>query len=503
MEETIRSARTALEAVVNLLGEIDSRRAEIGPHTREGWRGRNRRVKSYAENSDSIQIELPFIEAREAWCERFRALVALGLDELVAAREIALSIDAAVGASFPMGLPNYYRSQRSESESGVPGVFRMKAGDPICAVPIPGKPLHASDFDDARTGTVRLAPPETDLYDVELSFELSHLAAALAGPDSWRFGLVQPLNPKADWVEGASKFQAPPAPLETAEYGTRLRNLLDSAAGAGATFAVLAEGAMTDKHVDEIAAHAREAERGSLFLTVTGSRYSNVGTDDEDPGDPIFENVSEIVTYSHSPMLPPGSRIFAARKNRRSFDGLEPIDARPDRPYIKIFCIGAVKLAVVICADFSEARIRSFLTMLGVELVAVPTLTVSPINALEFARQANNYAIDTGAAVVVANASTPGRPCKVAGAVAASSLAASINPSWRQSKVSDDPSAAGSPESSTERATRQLSAGGVVVVDESFVTAFGNEGDTPSVPGLAIVSMSDETHNWQQLKTAP
>lgn len=499
MLELINSAETPFHAVVAILDEIAARRMEILPVTRAARKERERRLKDYRDRADAKGIGVDFDAARLEYAGLFTSLCNSGVDELDAAREIAQCIDYSFGSSFAYNLPNFYREFRADDQRG-PGVYRMKPGDPVCASAAFAKSqLHASDHDEARAGGVRLAPEETALYDVEISFELSHLAAAVADPRRWRIGIVQAMSGARDeWVDGALSFQAAPVPADSDQYRQRIRALLGEADDARATFAVLAEGVVTDAVLADLAEQAAKGSSDSLLFAIAGSRYTPVPGDGAGPD--VHENVAEIISFADTPAQAAGTRLVAARKNRRSFDGLEPIRARPDCPYIKIFSVGDVKLAVVICADFSEPRIRAFLSTLGVEFVAVPTMTMATANALEFARQASGYALDTGAVVVVANSSLPGRKCLIAGAVADSATAAPTM--WRANR--EDGDARADIPQGTDLLVDQLSALGVEIVDKEFCEEFGMAGDDPSSPGVAVIATDDGDGDpmWRPLHRA-
>ena len=447
----LSAATSALEATTKLLRYASSHRDDIAHLSRDEWRSQGQWLKQFAcglSNRDrydyqvSLGILLQHVERRREEGSRASATCV----------EVAEMIDIQFHQKYPYELEAHY------DRNGVvcaDSRFQIRADDPLTYFPTGDGNQRANEGDPSRTTHLRLASSEVENCDVQLSFELSGLSHQFTQLPN-RYGIVQPIAGRDDWVETLPKLDGKPEIVEDQRYTDRVLRLLDLAGEMGAHIALMPEGVCFAELIDGIASQAKRADRqGPTLIHVCGSSYVPGGTND------VFENESEIVVQHESFPTRAGTRAVAGRKNRRAFANMEPIPDRSDNPSITVFAIGHVKMAVILCADFLEPRIRSVLTALGVELVLVPTMTLRKKHVFDFITTADQFVRDGRGVVVLSNAAVPGRPLEVAGAVVHRSAA---NPT---------------------------------IVDDEFARSWGTRLATVSRPGVAAVDIATAHSQWR------
>lgn len=330
-------------------------------------------------------------------------------------RICTLAVDRTYWSTFADDLPAHY-AEYGRLVRGTERDYQVRVGDPILVDPFIGKSLDAADDDWSRTAHLLLAPRSIRDADVVLSFDLDPFRSRFLAPDALTTAIVQPIADNDDWAAESASWILPPTIVESDAFRARLHGMLIEVAEAGAEVVVLPEGTMTPSLLSWLEAMAESGHYAGSVICVAGSSYDFQKR--VRPRKAMYRNTSHIVLLCSDKRQSGGRTVHAATKNRRSFQGLEPIADSMQRPFLKLFSLGHRKLTVVICADFREAPVAGLLRTLHCEVVAVPSLTMGAEPFREFASTAELYARQVGAVVALANTSLPRTPCAIAGAIA-------------------------------------------------------------------------------------
>jgi len=234
---------------------------------------------------------------------------------------------------------------------------------------------------------VRVYAPDLGVtMPVEILFDPTaeaELDAALTEPE-----VLATIHPNDTWTDISMRHGPSAYPIvpTTDDQFERVQNAIATALAADAQLIVAPELCVTDEHIHQLTNWY--LERGPFAVTVLGSCHTD---DDGEPANVATTCIGTTVV-THRKIVPFTSDPAGATPTR---EGIRPGPRR-----LRVLAAARYRFATVICKDFLDADIRHVLARAGVNVLAVPTMSVAMDT---YPAEVDEHVHDTQGIVAVAN----------------------------------------------------------------------------------------------------